>query len=156
MARRKRTYNPNLVKNTVSYTTAEIAELFNIHKGTVLFWLKDGLKTIDNKRPFYIHGSDLKEFLKDRQSRRKQKCKPDELFCLKCRMPKKPKKNNVILYGHTEKAGRLSGVCEDCGTRINKTISLKKLAEILRIFPNVQIRDKNIIGSGNPNVNTDL
>lgn len=156
MVKRKRTYNTNLIKKTLSYTVNEIAELFGIHKGTVLSWLKNGLKTIDKRRPYYIHGSDLVIFLKERQSRRKQKCKTDELLCMRCRSPRKSIKNEVILKILTDKTGQLIGACEACGTKIFKTVSLKKLGELHETFTILKIQDRNLIGFVNPNVNIDL
>lgn len=47
MAKKKRTYNTNLIKVRHSYTTVEIAELYKIHRRTVQSWLKQGLQVID-------------------------------------------------------------------------------------------------------------
>ena len=71
---RRRRYRVNLIKQTYLYDTNEVAKLFGLHRNTVRHWSKEGLKPIDPRRPFYIHGSDLKAFLARRQEGRRQKC----------------------------------------------------------------------------------
>jgi len=66
----KRHPNPRLVKIHRSYTVEEIANLLGKHKNTVRNWIKDGLSTIDDKRPMLILGHDLAQFIK--QSRAKK------------------------------------------------------------------------------------
>ena len=55
----KRHSNHRLVKIHRNYTVEEIAKLFGIHKNTVRNWVKDGLATIDDKRPMLILGHEL-------------------------------------------------------------------------------------------------
>jgi uncharacterized protein YjcR len=50
----KRHPNHRLVKIHRNYTVEDIANLFGIHKNTVRNWVKDGLATIDEKRPMLI------------------------------------------------------------------------------------------------------
>ena len=156
MVKRKRTYNTNLIKLTYSYSIFQIAELYGLDKGTVRHWLKEGLKKIDGKRPFLINGADLKQFLKNRQKKRKRKCQPDELYCCRCRLPRKAKNNDVILEIKSEKVGRLRGLCCECDAEIYKLVSLKNLAEINEIFNVLKTRNKNLTGFSLPIVNTDL
>ena len=87
---KRRHPNHRLVKIHRSYTVEEIAILFSIHKNTVRQWIKGGLVTIDDKRPMLILGHVLVDFLKARRTKNKQKCKPGELYCVRCRSPKKP------------------------------------------------------------------
>lgn len=82
MSKKKRTYNPNLIKETLSYSTQEIADLLNIHKRTVQEWHKEGLPRIDSRKPFLVLGSNLKEFIRSRQNKRKQKCRINEFYCM--------------------------------------------------------------------------
>ena len=156
MAKRKRTYNTNLIKKTISYSIFQIAELYRLDKGTVRHWLKEGLKKIDGKRPFLVNGADLKEFLKNRQNKRKRKCNPDELYCFRCRLPQKAKDNAVILNILSHKRGRLSGLCSECGLKINRGVSLENVTEINKIFKVIKIHNKDLTGFSLPIVNTDL
>ena len=156
MVRLRRTYNTNLIKKTVCYSTREIADLFGIHKGTVLSWLKAGLPRIDDRRPFLVLGAHLEQFLKKRQGKRKTKCRSDELYCCRCGYPKKVKNDEVILRILNGKVGLLSGLCSDCGTKTNQIISLKKLNQIRNIFTVLKTRNKDLTGSGLPIDNVDL
>ena len=156
MARHRRTYNTNLIKKTVSYSTFEIAELFGIHKATVRSWLKQGLKRIDDKRPFLVNGADLEFFLKTKQNMRKRKCQPDELYCCRCRLPQRSKVNKVILKRLSPKTGRLCGLCDECGSRTNRVISLKQLDRLSEIFTIIASHETDLAVLDSPNVNTHL
>lgn len=156
MARRKRTYNTSLIKKTVSYSLYDIAELYHIHRATVRSWLKQGLKRIDDKRPFLVNGAELEVFLKTRQSKRKHKCQPDELYCCRCRKPRQAKNNTVILKKLNQKVGRLQGRCTECGSRTNKAISLKKIDNLKDIFTTITSHETNLTVSGPSNVNKHL
>jgi len=156
MAKHKRTYNIGIIKKTYSYKIEEIANLFGIHKGTVRQWCKDGLKKVDKFRPFLIRGSDIVEFLREKQSRKKRKCLPDELYCFRCRLPRRPKDMKVIIEMRTKKVGLMKGLCSACNSKINKSISAKKLEEIGQIFEIIKIHDKNLSGFDSPILNIDL
>ena len=73
---KKRHPNHRLVKIHRNYTVEDIANLFGIHKNTVRRWIKDGLATIDDKRPMLILGHVLVAFLQSRRAKNKQPCKP--------------------------------------------------------------------------------
>jgi len=156
MAKHKRTYNIGIIKRTYSYRIEEIANLFGIHKGTVRQWCKVGLKKIDKFRPILIRGSDLVEFLREKQIRKKRKCLPDELYCFRCRLPRKPKNMKANIEMRTKKVGLMKGLCSVCNSKMNKSISLKDLPEIRQIFEIIKIRDKNLCGSDSPILNIDL
>ena len=156
MAKHKRTYNTSMIKKTVSYSMFDIAELFGIHKATVRNWLKIGLRRIDDRRPFLVNGADLKEFLKNRQRRKKQRCQPEEFYCFRCRSPKRSKENMVILKVLNQKIGRLSGLCIECGSKTNKMISLKEISKFRIIFTIVKTHQTDLVVSGSSNVNAHL
>ena len=156
MAKRKRTYNTNLIKKTLSYSVYDITELFGVHKATVRHWFKNGLKKIDGRKPTMAYGAELEAFLKERQSKRKQKCQANELQCFRCRRPQPSKDNKVILKKRSSKTGRLCGLCTECGSRTNKIISLRELDNLGQIFTKITIHEADLVVSGSPNVNTHL
>jgi Helix-turn-helix domain len=127
---RKRRPNYRLVKIHRSYTVEEVACLFGTHKNTVRAWVKAGLPTSDSKRPTLILGNDLAAYLKARRTRNKQPCKPGEIYCVRCRAPKRPAGNMAEYQPTTATLGNLIGICPDCEGMIYKRTSRAKLSEI--------------------------
>ena len=156
MTKKKRKYNTNLIKKTLSYSIYDIASLFRIHRATVRQWIKEGLPLIDNHKPFLVLGSDLKEFIKKRQGKRKTKCNANELYCFKCREPRTSWENIVDLKILNERSFLIMGICSQCNTQTNKTTSLKNLDEIKKIFDVQTIHNQNLIGFDPSIVNTNI
>ena len=73
---KKRLHNPNLAKIHRNYTVEEVADLYDVFKGTVRAWIIAGLPVINDKRPMLILGSDLVAFHQSRRMKNKQQCKP--------------------------------------------------------------------------------
>jgi hypothetical protein len=126
----KRANNYRLVKKHRNYSVEEIACLLSIHKNTVRAWVKNGLPRIDEIRPWVILGSELVTFLKARKTKRKQPCKPNELYCVRCRLPKVPAGGMADCLILSEKIGRLTALCPDCFCMMNRQVSMAKLALI--------------------------
>ena len=79
------------VKSLLSYTVDEAARTLEVHRGTIRHWIKkQGLPVLAERRPHLILGRDLVVFLKALRQSRKQKCGRGEIYCLKCRVPRKP------------------------------------------------------------------
>ena len=132
----KRYPNPQLVKIQRSYTVEDAAKVLGKHKNTVRNWVKDGLATIDKKRPMLILGHDLVAFIKKRRTKNKQSCKPGELFCVRCRVPKFPGGDMAEYSPITEKFGNLTAICPDCHSIMNQRVSLARIEEV---FGNIDI-----------------
>jgi len=154
---KRRHPNHRLVKIHRSYTVEEIAMLFGIHKNTVRQWIKGGLATVDNKRPMLIIGHVLVDFLKARRTKNKQKCKPGELYCVRCRTPKRPAGDMADYDPITNKIGNLVGICPDCDAIMNRHVSLAKIEQVRGkidiTFPEAV---RHIIDKANPAVNSDF
>ena len=132
--RRKYSYNVRLIRRDLSHTIQDIAELFGLHPNAVRRWIKAGLHTIDDHRPQLIHGSDLIDFLKKRQQGRKQCCGPGEMYCCRCRAPRRPTPRSVVVDRHNAGQLMIRGDCDLCGTRMNRSGSVAQLAEVERAF----------------------
>lgn len=128
---KKRHPNHRLVKIHRNYTVDEIARLFGIHKNTARNWIKNGLAIIDDKHPMLILGQDLVSFLKKRRVKNKQTCKPEELYCVKCRRPRFPAGDMAGYTSITETFGKLTAICPDCNCIMNKNVSLAKIGRII-------------------------
>ena len=116
----RRRYRINLIKGTQLYDTGEIAKLFGIHRNTVRHWFKDGLRPIDDRWPVYVHGSELRAFLAQRQEARRRKCAPGEFYCFGCRASRAPWEGLVDVAPHTEKVARLKAICGTCETDMHR------------------------------------
>ena len=153
----KRHQNHRLVKTHRSYTVEEVAGLFGIHKNTVRNWIKNGLAPIDSKRPTLIQGNVLVEFLQMRRTKNKKTCKPGELYCVRCRVPRPAGEDMAEYSPVNEKTGNIIAICPACYATMNRRVSLAKIGEI---SGNIDITFpeelRHIVDIRKPSVNCDL
>lgn len=153
----KRYPNHRLVKIHRSYTVEEAARLLDKHKNTVRKWVKEGLATIDDKRPMLILGHDLVEFIKKLRTKNKQTCKPGELYCVRCRIPKFPAGDMADYVPVSEKIGNLIAICPDCDSIMNRRVSLARIWEVCANLDITFPKDlRHIVKRTKPSVNSDL
>jgi hypothetical protein len=153
----KRYPNPYRVKIHRNYTVEEAACLLKKHKNTVRAWFKEGLLTIDDHRPKLILGLDLFDFLKNKRAKNKRPCKPGEMYCLRCRVPKRPALNMAEYQPKTESLGNLFGICPDCGAGMNRNVNPAKLEQV-RGQMEITLPEgvPRIVDSEQPPVNSDF
>jgi excisionase family DNA binding protein len=120
MARR---YNIRRVKIHRTYTVAEVCKLLRVHKHTVGRWIASGLPLIDRRRPYLIHGTDLREFLAAQQPQ-KHPLQPGEMYCLGCRAPRRPAGKMADFAPRTKMTGTLIGICPECECFMHRAVSL--------------------------------
>jgi len=126
--------NPNLAKIHRNYLVVEVAELFGVHKNTVRAWVKNGLPICDENHPMIILGSELRDYLKDKNSSAKRPCKEGEIFCFKCRLPKKPAGGMVEYIPSSKVRGCLSAICPTCNSLMNQFSNVSKLEKMKSIW----------------------
>lgn len=127
---RKRRPNYRRVKIHLSYTVEDVARLFGTHKNTVRAWLRDGLPSCDTRRPTLILGHELAAYLKARRTKNKRPCQPGEIYCVRCRAPKRPALDMAEYHPTSASLGNLIGICPDCEGMIYRRASRAKLPEI--------------------------
>jgi len=155
MTRKKRTFNTQLIKGTMTYSTQDITSLFHIHKRTVQEWYQAGLPRIDNRKPYLVLGNDLREFLDNRQKKRKVQCRAHEFYCFKCKEPRASWENQVDIKFQTETRIMVVGVCSVCNTTINKASTARKIPELEKIFMIQKTHHRDLNGSYLPICKTD-
>jgi hypothetical protein len=149
--------NPRLVKIHRSYEVADIAKLFGIHRNTVRTWIKQGLPVCDNRRPQLITGSALRDFLQAKRTKHKSPCQPGELYCLRCRQPRKPAGDMADFAPITPKVGKFTAICPVCECLMHKRIGMAEFVEIRTQLGITFTQALQRIGdSTQPIVNSDL
>jgi hypothetical protein len=122
--------NARRVKIHRSYTVEEVAHLFDVHKNTVRAWIRAGLQAVDDRRPTLILGRHLAVFLHERIRRTKRPCGAGQLYCVRCRAPRRPSTTTIEYVPVTSGSGNLRGRCADCGTLMFRRVSLQKLTAV--------------------------
>lgn len=125
-----RQLNPRLAKIHRSYTVDEVARRWGVHRNTVRAWLKAGLRTVDQCRPTLIRGKDIAEFLAARRRKNRRPCANGEVFCVRCRHPRRPAGDMAEYRPLTATQGNLVGLCPVCECLMFRRINLAKLDEI--------------------------
>jgi hypothetical protein len=150
--------NHRLVKMHRNYTVGEVADVLGHHKNTVRTWIKDGLSTVDGKRPTLILGRALMEFLQARRASKKKPCTAGQMYCFRCRSPKFPPAGMVKDRPTTnEKIANLTAVCPDCNCVMHRCVSRAKLGEFLRKMGITFPQALPLLGEINqPSLNSDL
>ena len=162
MAKKKRKYNPNLVKLRHSYTLAEIAEVYGVHKRTVHSWRKQGLKAIDEtSKPYLVIGAEIRRFLKEKSQKRKHPLKPGEFFCPRCQNPRKSLQDQLSVEITNKRLGRyrqaiIRGVCEVCHCPLFLFSSDRKVQELKENGLMLTEHKATLFGSGDSSLNTDI
>jgi hypothetical protein len=115
-------FNPQIIHGHVSYTIREIVKVFGINQKTCLRWIAEGLATVPGqKKPILIYGSDLKLFIRQKNSKKKVKMKRHEFYCLKCKLPRRAKQGSITTSGDTKR-----GECSVCSTKMTRKIKPKR------------------------------
>lgn len=136
-----RNYPLKIIRYWYAYDVEEICGLYKdrkLHPRTVQGWVRTGLETIDNAKPFLVFGNTLIEFLGKRNMEGRHKTELHEIFCLPCQDTRKPYKQQV----HISQRGYLTNmiaVCPDCKNVINKGIRLDDYQAIKKIYAVVDV-----------------
>jgi excisionase family DNA binding protein len=152
-----RKINRQRVKTHRSYTVDEAARTLGVGKPTVRRWIKGGgLPALTDRKPWLIPGGDLADLWKTSRTPR-QKCHPDECFCVKCRKPQKPAAAMVEFIPLTPTGDNLRAICPDCEKIMHKRVNraaLSALSELLEVT--IAQEPQHLIDSANPSVNVNL
>jgi hypothetical protein len=118
------------VKSRLTYTVAQAARIVDVHENTIRAWLAEGLETVGGNGRTLIFGAAIIEFVDKRRINRKRPCDVGEIYCVKCRAPKKPAYKMADIFQEKNGVGRLEGLCPSCGTMIYRRVNLSKIEAI--------------------------
>lgn len=130
----KKNINTRIIKPQACYSAELLSKTLKVNKQTIYIWKKQGLKTIDNNLPLMFFGQDVIDFLEDRKNARKVPCKIDELYCLKCKKPKKAYDNKIALNPNGKNKVNVIAECITCRTKTHKSQGIENIAEILKYY----------------------
>lgn len=140
------------IKSKYSYTLEEAARALNQHRNTVRNWIRNaGLPVMNSSRPHLILGSDLIAFLQERRRGSKSKCGLGELYCLKCRAPRKPVAELIERRELAGERSQIIGICSDCETLMHRFVANRNLNEFLQEFGvQSEHRHESLSDTGSP------
>ncbi len=122
------------IRKNKTYSIHELSELLRVHRNTVRQWMKKGMPRMDHQRPVLIYGEEAKAFLQAQKKLRKKSCDFDQIYCFRCREPKKTMGNMVDLEPRNHKTFTLVGLCSSCESPVRKIQSIKDFKNILITF----------------------
>jgi hypothetical protein len=102
--------NPRRIKIHRPCTVGQMAATLSVHKNTVRLWAEDGLRSIEDRRPWMFRGADAAALLGVRRQAVKRRCAPGEMYCLPCRIPKSPASLVADLYAKAPTVGWLVAI----------------------------------------------
>ena len=161
----KKTIKNNIrrIKAKRSYSFKEIGEVLNIHTGTAQGWRKQGLAVIDEtSKPYLVIGSDLKEFISKRVSKRKCILRAGEFYCMTCKMARRSLLDRLCIeitgkkLGKTTKQAFIKGVCEICKRPLLLFSSEEKAKKWQENYLLFQEQQTNIVSNDNSSLNVNI
>ena len=152
----KRSLDLRKIRQSHCYTVLEVSNMLGVTTGTIRGWLRLDLPRLDDVKPLLITGDTLKNWLVTRRQSRKQKCQPDELYCCRCRAPRRAMPGSVVINLRNAKTIAIGALCAFCGAKMNKGGSLASLPEIKATFELKTPVQKSLKGCEEPAVNHHL
>jgi hypothetical protein len=145
------------IKRKLSYTIDEAARTLGTHRNTVRHWVrKAGLPAMTEARPHLILGGDLVAFLRARRESRKRTCGVGEIYCLRCRLPRRPAPGLVEYQPLTSKRSRVVGICSTCEALMHRFVSIRRAAAVASEFNlQIEVHHESLADSAHPALNCD-
>jgi len=150
--------SPSRIKKHRVYTVWEAAESLGKHRQTIQRWIKHkGLRADTSRKPWLIHGADLKSFLGHRQKQNSCKLELLHCYCFGCKGPREPDGRIADYVQHAPTTGMLTALCPTCGSVMNKVIRRSDLDAIrAKIDVTIQKASPRIVSLTDAPVNVTL
>lgn len=110
--------NRQKICGSMSYTIKELSDGSGVCQKTCLRWIEEGLPIIPgSKKPILMLGSEIKDFLKKKDSKKKITLKRNEYYCLTCKASRTAKRGSIRRLKRQKKA-----ICRVCSGKMCRTI----------------------------------
>jgi hypothetical protein len=115
----------------MSYSIKELTDLLSVDEKTIQRWMENGLKAIPGcKRPLLFHGSEVKDFLMNKDAKKRTTLKRGEFYCFACKGARRARKSSTVTL-----QGRKTAMCSVCSGKMSRTITPYRNDYTIPIFP---------------------
>ena len=97
------------IKKHRLYGYDEAGDALGVTSHTVRSWRASGLEVMATNTPHYILGAELIRYIEDKQATKSVKMALDQMYCFKCKEPRKPLWAMVDYIPINGTRGRLTG-----------------------------------------------
>ena len=122
------------VKKHRLYGYEEAGGALGVTAHTVRSWRPSGLQVMTASTPHYILGAELIRYIEDKQAKKSVKMGLDQMYCFKCKSPKKPLWAMVDYVPINDQRGRLTGLCEACEGALQRFVGKSDLGRFGQIY----------------------
>ncbi|OAN77499.1 hypothetical protein A8B82_12925 [Sulfitobacter sp. EhC04] len=122
------------IKKHRLYGYDEAGGALGVTPHTVRDWRASGLEVMAATTPHYILGAELIRYIEDKQAKRSVKMALDQMYCLKCKAPRKPLWGMVDYIPTNDARGRLMGLCEACEGGLQRFVGKGDLGRFGQIY----------------------
>lgn len=131
-----------LIKENFIYETNELAELLEVHQGSIQRLInKENMPVINKKqKPYLIKGRDAKEFLKTRSKKDRIKLEYYEFICMKCKKAVQSVPENIDFEISNKRMGKIAysayirGICPNCSSKLIRFTTDQKIEAIIDFY----------------------
>ena len=123
------------IKKHRLYTYEEAGGAVGVTSDTVrTSWRSNGLQVMTANSPHYILGAELIRYIEDKQAKKSVKMALDQMYCFKCKEPRKPLWAMVDYIPINGTRGRLTGLCEACEGGLQRFVGKGDLGKFGQIY----------------------
>ena len=127
----KRRPDARAIRPTGTYSVDELADALDKSRATVQQWIRDGLPTIDAKKPALVYGWAFRNWHEARWEARRTNCAEDEFFCMGCRDRRRAAVGSLASEKTDRGCARVRACCAVCGMRMYKNLAIETAFDLL-------------------------
>lgn len=126
----RRSPDKRRIRDNVTYSISEVAQLLDKAESTVTEWLGKGLPTIDALEPTLVFGWQLKQWHQAWWASRKVPCGDTGFYCSPCRDRRIPKPGSIEVQPTNTRAFKALAVCPVCSAKMFRSVKAEKIAKL--------------------------